>query len=200
MHGCGILFVQNAENYSIPLLLLYFELLALEERTPPLFPPLQLLPLPPAFLEGANNGKGISPGGRALQKPLRWRWHRHRLHVAASLKTLLKSCACQYHEKNILCSFVTPVPTHRKQATRHVPEVSNKQIKLFFSWSVLPNCISDEVHKLVCGLNTSGNILLWAYFFTAFKKHSWLKLVCLEITLKFMWGLFLLLFYNVLSN
>lgn len=54
MHGCG---VQNAENYSIPLLLLYFELLALEERTPPLFSPLQSLPLPPAFLEGANNGK-----------------------------------------------------------------------------------------------------------------------------------------------
>lgn len=127
-------------------------------------------------------------------------WHRHRLHVAASQKTLFKSCACQYHEKNILCSFVTPVPTHRKQATRHVPEVSKKQTKLFFSWSVLPNCISDEVHKLVCGLNTSGNILLWAYFFTAFEKHSWLKFVCLEITLKVMWGLFLLLFYNVLSN
>lgn len=57
VHGCGILFLQNAENYSIPLLLLNFELLALEDHTPVFFSHLLLLPLFPTFLEGANNGK-----------------------------------------------------------------------------------------------------------------------------------------------
>lgn len=84
---------------------------------------------------------------------------------------------------------MTPVLNHR-QALRHVPEISNKQIKLVFIWSVLPNCILDEVHKLVCGLNTIGSILLWALFLIAFVKHSWLMFVCLEITLKFMWVFF----------
>lgn len=161
---------------------------------------------PALFLKELIMGKGISSGGRSLQKPLRWRWHRqwtwhrHQLHVAASLKTLFKSCACQYHEKNILCSFVTPVLNYRKQATRHVPEISNKQIKLVFSWSVLPNCILDEVQKLVCGLNKIGNILLWAFFLLLL----WNTLGLCLCAWKLLWNVcgvfFLLLFYNVLSN
>lgn len=118
--------------------------------------------------------------------------------MAASLKTLFKSCACQYHEKNILCSFVTPVLNHRKQAARHVPETSNKHIKLVFSWSVLPNCILDEVHKLVCGLNKTGNILLWAFFYCFCETH--LAYVCvLGNYFEIYVGVFFC-FYNVLSN
>lgn len=66
MHGCGILFLQNAENYSIPLLLLKFELLALKERIPPLFSHLQSPLLSRTFLEGANNGKRHFFGGEIV--------------------------------------------------------------------------------------------------------------------------------------
>lgn len=55
----AVVFFFSAENYSIPLLLLNFELLALEEHIPPLFSHLQSLLLSPTFLEGASNGKRL---------------------------------------------------------------------------------------------------------------------------------------------
>ena len=100
-YGCGILFLQHAESYSIPLLLFILELLSLEKLTPPSLPISHPCPFPPPFLEGAIIRRDISPGGRQLYKPVS---HNHNLDEPGTEDSFMLQPVWQPLLSNVLVS------------------------------------------------------------------------------------------------